>query len=307
MSNEYGSWAGLPFELDENCWGTLNEATEECPGVYYVCTSPKDGKIVGRELYVVTKTAIPTIISPEVVAHGIIVGDVWVFEYTDITSIYNLVKYEVMKYRIINELPIEDVEGSLYCAAIYNTEYFPWYFGGAIPPRNTPFGLTVRVKKAGEGLFFLETEQGRWVLAVSFPIWDTELSEYTKNLGWICDDDLSKKAKESRYLFFTKEGCAPAIYELLKNSDYNGLKRFIRSREVLETNLWEYFPEYALEHNAYEMSGKGSADMLGNLLKSLGVEIPETDEENEEKAKQRVKNCIIYSQELVGQDLLLLR
>ncbi len=34
----------LPFKLDEECWGKINEATEKCPDVYGVCTDPTDRK-----------------------------------------------------------------------------------------------------------------------------------------------------------------------------------------------------------------------------------------------------------------------
>lgn len=297
-------WTELPFVLDEDCWGELSEAIEECPGVYYVCTIPEKGEGLGRELYVVTRAATPSIISPEVVAHGIETGEAWVFAYTDAGSVYNLVKYEIMLYRVKHGLPLEEGDGSLYCSAVYCAEHFPWYFGGTIPPRSTPFGLTVRVKKADEGLFFLETDQCRWVLAVSFPIWDSELSASAKRLGVMGSDDLSAQVREARYLFFSKERCAPAVYELLVNPDHKGLTCFIQSKQALETYLWERFPEYALEHNAMEMSGNGGADLLDHLFKSLGAEIPETDEER--KNERRIKNCIAYSKELKGQEFLLL-
>jgi len=303
--NEIYSWDKLPFELDENRWGKLNRAVEECPGVYYVSVIP-EGKRLGRELYVVTSAATPSIISPEVAALGIDVGDVRIFEYADIDSVYNLVKFEIMRYRVQHGLPAGEGNETLYSAAMYYGEYFPWYFGGTIPPRDTPFGLTVRTKKAGEGLFFLETEHCRWSLAVSFPIWNTELSEYTKGLGMICNDDLSELANESRYLFFPRERCAPAVYELLDNPDHKGLEAFIKSRQALETCLWEHFPQNALKHNALEMSGNGRADMLENLLKAFGTQLPEVDGSDERKKERRVKNCITYSKELTGQELLLL-
>ncbi len=214
-SRIFTHWDDLPFELDEDRWGRLHEAREECPGVYYLCTAPREGEGLGRELYVVTRAAVPAVISPEVIVHGIKAGDVWVFVYTGAESIYNLVKYEILRYRTRCGLPIEEADGSLYCAAVYCAEYFPWYFGGTIPPRSTPYGLTVRVKKAGEGVFFLETDQCRWVLAVSFPIWDSELSEAAKRLGVPGGDALSARVREARYLFFLRERCAPAIYELL--------------------------------------------------------------------------------------------
>jgi len=301
--HESDSWDRLPFKLDEACWGKLKRAIEECPGVYYVSTTA-DG-IFSREFYVVTQTGTPSVISSEVAARGIETGGVRIFEYEDIDSAYHLVAYEIMRYRVKNGLPMAEGEGSLYGAAVYRTEYFPWYFGETIPPRSTPFGLTLRVKKAGEGLFFLETDQCRWVLAVSFPIWDSELSEYAKRLG-VKGGRLSKHEEATRYLFFTEKRCAPAVYELLAYSRHQGLAPFIRSRQVLENYLWEHFLAYTLVHNAIEVSGFGRADTLENCLNSLGLQVPKIFKDRERRNTQRIERCIIYSEGLAGQELLLL-
>ncbi len=299
-------WEDLPFRLDEDEWGKLEMAAEECPGVYYVCLSHEAAPV--QELYVVTQDATPAIISQEVVDHGVQTGGVWVFDYQGCDSVYNLVEYEITRYRVKQGLPPEKGHDNLYSISVYAGEFFPWYFGGTIPPRNTPFGLTVRVKKVSEGLFFLETDQCRWVMAVSFPIWNTELSDYAVGLGAFCDDELAARVKESRYLVFPRERCAPAIYELLEGPDHQGLMRFIQSTQVLEAHLWEHFPEYTLSHNANEISGNGKADILENLLKHLGVELPPPEDEADtaEKMARRAENCIAYSKELAGQELLLL-
>jgi len=295
--NEIGSWDQLPFKLDEEHWGKLKTVVEACPGVYYVHTGASVKGFLGRELYVVTKAAIPSIISREVAVRGIEVGDARIFENEDSDSIYNLVDYELMRYCVKNGLPIEKEKGSLYGAAVDGAQYFPWYFGGTIPPRSTPFGLTVRVKKAGEGLFFLETDQCRWVLAVAFPIWSVDLTEQARELGWIGDDDLSKRVEEARYLFFPKERCAPAIYDLLEYSEYKGLLHFIKSKQVLETHLWTYFPEYALEYNICNAGRYDSANM---------PECPEATKDDGRTDEMPINNCITYSEELTGQEFLLL-
>ncbi len=70
----------------------------------------------------------------------------------------------------------------------------------------------------------------------------------------------------------------------------------------METYLWEHFPEYAVGHNALEMSGDGGADIPEGLLKALGAESSGMDE----KRERRAKTCITYSEELAGQEPLLL-
>ncbi len=255
-------WEDLPFALDEARWGTINEVTEKCPDVYGVCTDPTEGRYAGRKLFVVTSAAVPSIISQEVIDHGIVAGDAWVFEYTGPDSIYNLVRFEVTQYRVKRGLPPDEGEDTLHSFSVYYGEYFPWYFGGTIPPRNTPFGLTIRVKKAAEGLLFLETDQCRWVLAVSFPIWYCELTPYVTKLGTFCDDDLSTRVIQSRYLFIPIERCAPAIDELLRDPDYKGLQQFVRSKKALDAVLQKYFPEYLIKGQSAEEEELSTQEFL---------------------------------------------
>ncbi len=80
----FHSWLDLPFALDEDCWGELDEAVEECPGVYYVRTVV-EGEVLGRELYAVTTAACsrsrrrarftaPPCIAPPCIARSIFPG-----------------------------------------------------------------------------------------------------------------------------------------------------------------------------------------------------------------------------------------
>ncbi len=241
------TWSELPFYLDEKEWGKLRSSWEEAPGVFYVSTELSEDIGMGRELYVVTRAGTPCVISPEVAERGTEVGDVRVFEYQGADSLYNLVRYELTRYQTVHGLPRVSSNESLYCMAAYYGEYFPWYFGGVIPPRDTPRGLTVRTKKVGEGLFFLETEQCQWLLAVSYPIWDSELSQFVQELGETWDDGLATRAVETQYLFFTCDCCVPAIYELTAYGERAELLAYVGGREALEKQLREQFPQYAQE------------------------------------------------------------
>ncbi len=299
-------WQDLPFTLDEEKYGKLNDAAEEAPGVFFLCTE-RPGRMLGQEYYVVTPQAVPSVISPEVADCGIADGEIRIFEYRTHTDPYKLVEHEVIRYRVKHGLPLKVANDSLYCSFVYCAEYFPWYFGGTIPPTYTPFGLTIRVKKADEGIFFLETDQCRWVLAVSYSIWDSELSKYTKALGTLCTDSLSMEVPESQYLFIPREFCATAIYELMDSQYHKGLLNFVRSKEAVESHLWKDYTAYAVQHNTWQVTGHGEADLLDCLLRSLGVSIPKPDEEKDAAIQlQRVKNCIHYTPELAEQDFLLL-
>ncbi len=293
------------YHLDEQVWGEIRQVQAECPGVFYLGMSATDAHPYGRELFAVTPEAARSIISEEVLAYGIAEGEVYLFEYGVEHSGYTLVQYEICRYRKMHGIPESRETGSLYCTAVYAAEQYPEYFGGLLPPRNTPFGLTVRCKKAAEGLYFLETDQCQWILAVAYPIWSCDLSNEVQKLGCFCEVDLRAKELEARYLFFEESRCAPAIYELLEVSEYQGLTKYISSRSVLETELCLNYPEYTLHHNFLEMAGHGRSDLLNDLLSAFGGSIPDEPESEAQRA-QRISNCIHLNEEAVGRRLLTL-
>lgn len=305
LQNEVDFQGWLPFQWHDETWGEIKHVEEECPGVYYLATSaPKH--IICREMYAVIPGAVPDIISEEAWGYGKETADgVRVFECNVEDSGWEVVHYELLRYRTKHGIPRSDTD-PLYCSAIYAADQYPDYFGGPIPPRCTPWGLTVRCKKAAEGLFFLETNRCEWVLALSYPVWSVELSDVAQRLGERCELDRQMGEDEAEYLYFKRDACAPAIYELLGNSEYGGLLGFIHSKEALETHLNRRFPEYVVWHNSVELSGCGLSDILENLLGAFGCRPEESEEKTQEKQALRVANCIHYTPELEDMDYLLL-
>lgn len=286
----------------DEVWGEIKSMEEVCPGVFYLTTN-RPGHIICREMYAVMPDSI---ISEEALAYGESAdGGLHIFEYEVDGSGWELVHYELLRYQAKHGIPIDETD-SLYCSAIYAADRYPAYFGGLIPPRITPWGLTLRYKKAAEGIFFLETDHCEWVLALSYPIWSVELSDVAKHLGKQCSLDKQMGEEEAEYLYFKRDACAPPIYELLDSSEYKGLFKFIRSKEVLETHLSRWFPEYVIWHNSMELSGHGISDILENLLGAFGCRPEVSDEQAEEKQAQRISNCIRYMPELEELEHLLL-
>ncbi len=278
----------FPYPLDENKWGRVADAEEECPGVFYLATQTDD-QLFCREFYVVAETAVPAIISAEALQYGKCDGPLHLFEYGVEGAGWDIVHYEICRYRVKNGIPIE--EDTLYNIAIYGSEKYPEYFGGILPPRYTPYGLTVRTKKVAEGLYFLETDRCQWVLAVAYIIWDSDLSEYTKRQGIIYEGDKQHGIAECQYMFFDEKAYALPIYELLRMKEYSGLQGYIRSQRILESHLCYQYPEYATGNNILEMSGHGRVDMLFDMLRSLGYKLPDI-EETEEQVARRLASCI---------------
>lgn len=305
LQNEVNFQGSLPFRWSTDVWGELKGVDEACPGVFYLVTYSQE-HIACRELYAVTPEAVPNIISKEAVAYGKKAeDDICIFEYGVDGNGWELIHYEVLRYRVKHGIPVEETD-SLYSAAIYAVDQYPAYFGGTIPPRTTPWGLTVRYKKVADGIFFLETNRCEWVLALSQPIWSLALSDVAQNLGKRCSLDRQMGEEEAEYLYFKRDACAPPLYELLGHAEYAGILTYIHSKEALETHLNRRFPEYVIWHNSLELSGRGMSDILENLLGALGDEWEESGEPSEEKEALRIANCIHYTPELVDVEYLLL-
>jgi len=278
----------FPYTLDESEWGNIVRFVEECPGVFYLATI-FDGPKSHREIYAVTKTAVPDIISTEALRYGKQDGQLMLFEHDIEGAGWEIIDYEICRYRVRNKIPTEG--DSLYCKAIYGAEKYPEYFGGLLPPRHTPYGLTVRSKKVTEGLYFLETVQCKWVLALAHTVWACDLSEYVQEKGSFSQADKLEGVEECQYMFFDEENCALPIFELLQLDYFRKLEDYISSRKVLETQLTLQHPEYVMENNLLEMSGHGRGDILFDILANSGFEVPDKKESDEETAR-RVANCI---------------
>lgn len=267
QNSNTGSDKGLPFVLPVEQWGEIAEASEECPGVYYVATQNGDCG-AGREMYAAMKNAIPSIISAETASYGTQVENAILFEYGVEGSGWPLARFEIMRYKKKNGIPEEDGD-TLYSSAAFAADVYPDYFGGYIPPRMTPWGVVIRVKRAEEGIFFLETINCEWVLAVAYIIWESELSEAARKYGVLCDYDTMLGEQEAKYLYFRRDKCAAALYELTCFGNNPKCKAYIVSHEVLETQIYQQNPEYAIWHNRWELEGYGMKNMLWCLLTEM--------------------------------------
>lgn len=294
----------MAFQIEEETWGQVRRVSQECPGVYYLATASKDD-FLGREFYAVTEEAVPEIISPEALTYGVKDGAVYLFEHEKEGGGWPIVSFEVTRYLTRHGLPLGDHD-SLYCEAIFAAELYPEYFGGILPPRDTPYGLTIRVKRVAEGIFFVETTQCRWLLALAFPVWQATISDMARAAGELCRGASCLTEAEAQYLFFRRERCAPVIYELLQDYGYERFQPFLRSREVLETVIYQQYPEYVLWHNQTVMSGHGRQDAMNDLLSMLGCTVNTKREESAEERAQRESSCIHFWPEEAGKEALLL-
>lgn len=290
----------FPLQLCEKFWGEVKEIEEECPGVFYIITSVEES-VLCREIYAVTRKAIPDIISKEAVRYGKEQDGIYFFECGIEGSGFELVKYELLRYRTRHNLPLEAGD-TLYSYAVFCMDKYPKYFGNFIPPRSTPWGMTIRYKRAAEGVFFLETDRCVWVLALSYSVWSICLSDFAQKLGVTSEHEKSMLPEEARYLYFERNTCAPALYELLDAEECRGILDYVTSREVLEAHLCTYFPQYVMWHNLIEQSGWGKEDWIYKLHDlGAGINLDEILDREEES-----DTLIHYNPALSREKLLLL-
>lgn len=84
------------------------------------------------------------------------------------TNGHRIVRYELYKYRLQHGLPLPE-QSALRDTAVYGMELHPEYFGPYPVPLHTPRGNTVRHKRLLNGVYWIETDQCRELLAVCYP------------------------------------------------------------------------------------------------------------------------------------------
>lgn len=249
-----------------------------CPGIYYISAG-------GTEYYTVTKNAPP--ISQRAWLYGQQIPacpELRLYPMDKPQSGWMVVQYEICKYLTENRLPLP--EGiTLRGAAVFGMECHPEYFGTFPVPTLTPYGHTLRYRRMGNGIYWIETEQCVEVLAVCFPVWDGELSEAAQRLAVMLDCDKRHGIGETfGYLFFDEATSCIPIFELLKTRrewDVSGLI----DRLALMNAIGEHFPAYMLAYNGMEQAGIN--DIPGAILESLGIET---------KPNRRVEHMIRLTQ-----------
>ena len=250
--------------------GRVQDWEELCPGVYYLNIHPDpDGKYSCGEFYLVLDSA-P--ISQEARALGRPIPDTAALLYPidpPDEGAWTAVLYELCRNGFTHE------GWTVTDAAMEGMELCPAYFGSFPVPPRTPWGWTLRHKPLNNGIYWMETDQGKTVLAVYNSIWSSEFSDGVKLVGKklsgsdTCDD------KQPYYLFFNDETSCVALFELLRTRPQWLSDGLIRKTELMNA-VWKYSPMYAMAHNAGEQAGLN--DPLGYLARMLGEEQESQDQ-----------------------------
>ncbi len=247
--------------------GKVVDFEEECPGVYYIVTINKnrDNRFNSEyEYYIVTNKA--TMISKAARAYGKQLNAPSVllaYNMEDISSGKLIIEYEILMYKIKNNLPLPD-NPTIQDTVASGRENHPDYFGAFPVPQETPWGRTVRYDILTNGLYWITTNTNQKALAVCYQM-QGDFSSEAVNLSRLTDYG-AKHGLDSTmgYMFFSeKDSCIP-LFELLEPpAEWQNCI----NKAALMNAILEYHPAYAMMHNSHEIQGLN--DHFGNLIKSL--------------------------------------
>jgi len=245
----------LPFDLAAEL-GEVVDAEQKSPGVYYLAL--KDGER-HPEMYVVMKDA--PAISEKARSYGQKFPghpDLRVYDLHQPGSGRCIIDFEMLRYRRKRHLPEIETEDSLQTAAFYGAEEHPDYFGNFPVPFFTPRGCTVRHRTIMNGVYWLETDRCEELLAVCYPIWQTDISIPEQDLGEQLEYDLIRGINNTLGdLFFPKQGSPIPLYELSRLHPEVAESGVVDMAALLNA-IYELYPEYAGVYNLEETVGAGT-------------------------------------------------
>ena len=259
----------FPYEIEDDMGEILDEE-ELCPGVYYF-TTRREGSPIAREFY--AASAHTPCLSRQAKAFGEPLPhhpEFLAYAIEGSSNGYLAVRYEVLRYRMVHNLPLSPGE-DLHEMSVFGMEQLPEYFGDYTVPNVTPMGFTLRYTALDRGVFLLETHRCERGIAVCYPVWSVELSDYVVKKGRQMDlDRLCGIHTTYGYLYFPERTGCLAIFELWKGHPAIRASGAVRPAALMNA-VWEYDPAYAAAHNLRQQTGLNG----GTVLETLGLEAQE--------------------------------
>ena len=261
----------LHFTIDQDFFYEVKFVEVEAPGVYSIIARMHPDRLLTDEFYVVDRSS--TIISDAAKKYGGAMSEIpqfLLFPYDKKDGGFPIIAYELARYRVTNGEKLERM-GNLHNMAFYGMEQYPHYFGYYPAPTMTPKGYMTRYQTIDNGIFLLETDQGNRLMAVCYPIWESDLSDALTEAGLQTDYDIAHSISETLgYLFFEEPYFCLVIFELVYLRE-EWVKSGMVDLAALMNAIWRDQPGYAAAHNLSEQSGLH--DALGVLLNILGTEV----------------------------------
>ena len=238
----------LPFDICafERKYGAFRSAERLCPGIYKIETGPVPPWRAGAECIVVMRDT--PAISETAKGYGTPLGEVPEILMYPLEDYFNkarwVVIYEIHKYLVDHGLPLPEGK-TLEEDRERGMEVCPEYFGEYPVPTKTPWGPVLRSDRLWNGLYWLETAEVGWVLALAFPLFE-DVREKTASLA-VADPSGSEGGKNSdfAYHFYQYEYSCLPIYELLSYAENTWAKQI--NMAALKNAIVESFPAYVQE------------------------------------------------------------
>lgn len=237
--------SALPFSFHglEKQYGQIRDAEMICPGVYYIAAKiNKKSAHWGAEYLAVTEDS--PAISSEARSYGTplpMIPRVYLYDYDYSCEGRHIVEYEAHKYLAEHGFPLPDC-CSLAHDKSFGMDVCPAYFGEFPIPAKTPWGPALRHICLRNGLYWLETAEIGWVLAVAYPLC-SELWEDTLALAVLTEYDRENGIDHTcGYRFYDyRSSCLP-LYEMLDfEEDTWGPKI---DKAALHNAILKFFPHY---------------------------------------------------------------
>ena len=258
----------FPYEGIQADLGEITAWEQFCEDIYHITAICPDN-LLPDEYYIFPATT--QILSATAKAYGSPLPT-----YPELLSVLHgvtgsgstVIHYEVLRYLTRHGLPFPEGEDDFHVVAVYGMETNPEYFGAYPAPLTTPHGYTLRYKQILNGIFALETEQGDRMIAIAYPIWVDDLSDYTLQYGLkVFSDIMQDIHKTYGYLFFSEETACLALLELSRSYD---LPVDVVDMAALKNAVFQRFPDYMIQYNQNEITGRN--DNTGMFYQMLGVE-----------------------------------
>ncbi len=260
---------GFPYKYIEDDLGEI-KAWEQCCGDIYRITTVDLDTLLPDEYYIFRTDT--HILSDTAKAYGMPLPSHPELRYVLLHtsgSGSTVIHYEVLRYLTRHSIPFPDGEDHFHVVAVYGMETDPEYFGAYPAPLNTPHGYTLRYKRIINGIFALETERGDQMIAIAYPIWVDDLSEYTLQYGLRAFQDIAQDIHRTYgYLFYSEETACLALLELSRSYDFPA---DIVNMAALKNAVFQNYPDYMIRYNQNEITGRN--DGTGMLYQMLGLEV----------------------------------
>lgn len=242
----------LPLPINEEIWGEIIYMEMYAPELWFMeaALNPEGPSRGADGFYAIPKNYSGSVISPEALKYGELMGDVLYFDYDHGKLILD---YELLRAgrqisaKRRNGLQ-STLDNSLKDIAAVGSEMYPEYFGPMAIPQETPLGPVTRCKPIQNGVYLVEAG-ARWMIALSYPVWDDLCFDTLALALWNTGGE-KWAAQSCGAAFFPKEKWAAAVYDLLSWEErYQQLREYIRW-ESLVAAMWRNHPDIVEQRNA---------------------------------------------------------